>query len=74
MKMVNLKIFDKAEDIVKHFVSVRLGWYQTRKDYLINKTEKQLALVTNKARFIKDIIDGKLKINNVPKENNYNFI
>ena len=63
-----LKIFDKAEDIVKHFVGVRLEWYQTRKDYLINKTEKQLALVTNKARFIKDIIDGKLKINNVPKD------
>ena len=63
-----LKIFDKAEDIVKHFVGVRLGWYQTRKDYLIDKTERQLSLVTNKARFIKDIIDGKLKINNVPKE------
>ena len=63
-----LKIFDKAEDIVKHFVDVRLGWYQTRKDYLIDKTEKQLSLVTNKARFIKDIIDGKLKINNVPKK------
>ena len=63
-----LKIFDKAEDIVKHFVCVRLGWYQTRKDYLIDKTERQLSLVTNKARFIKDIIDGKLKINNVPKE------
>ena len=63
-----LKIFDKAEDIVKHFVGVRLEWYQTRKDYLINKTEKQLALVTNKARFIKDIIDSKLKINNVPKD------
>ena len=63
-----LKIFNKAEDIVKHFVEVRLKWYQTRKDYLIDKTEKQLSLVTNKARFIKDIIDGKLKINNVPKE------
>ena len=63
-----LKIFNKAEDIVKHFVGVRLSWYQTRKDYLIDKTEKQLSLVTNKARFIKDIIDGKLKINNVPKE------
>jgi DNA gyrase/topoisomerase IV subunit A len=63
-----LKIFDKAEDIVKHFVSVRLEWYQIRKDYLIDKTEKQLSLVTNKARFIKDIIDGKLKINNVPKK------
>tara|TARA_R100000935_G_scaffold17159_2_gene33850 strand:- start:141 stop:1487 length:1347 start_codon:yes stop_codon:yes gene_type:complete len=63
-----LKIFNKAEDIVQHFVIVRLAWYQTRKDYLIDKTEKQLALVTNKARFINDIIKGKLKVNNVPKE------
>ena len=63
-----LKIFNKAEDIVQHFVIVRLAWYQTRKDYLIDKTEKQLALVTNKARFINDIIKGKLKINNIPKE------
>jgi len=63
-----LKIFNKAEDIVSHFVEVRLKWYQIRKDYLIDKTEKQLSLVTNKARFINDIIKGKLKINNVPKE------
>jgi len=63
-----LKIFGKAEDIVKHFVGVRLKWYQVRKDYLIDKTEKQLSLVTNKARFINDIIKGKLKVNNVPKE------
>ena len=63
-----LKIFNKAEEIVKHFVQVRLGWYQRRKDYLIDKTEKQLALVTNKARFIKDIIEIKLIVNNVPKE------
>jgi DNA topoisomerase-2 len=63
-----LKIFSKAEDIVKHFVEIRLKWYQIRKDYLIDKTERQLSLVTNKARFINDIIKGKLKINNVPKE------
>ena len=69
-----LKIFNKAEEIVQHFVQVRLGWYQTRKDYLIDKTEKQLALVTNKARFIKDIIEGKLKINNVPKEKIVNYL
>ncbi len=69
-----LKIFNKVEEIVSHFVEVRLKWYDTRKDYLINKTEKQLALVTNKARFIKDIIDGKLKVNNVPKERIVNYL
>mgnify|MGYP003134508145 FL=1 len=63
-----LKIFNKVEEIVQHFVQVRLGWYQKRKEYLIAKTEKHLSLVSNKARFILDIIKERLKVNNVPKD------
>jgi DNA topoisomerase-2 len=36
--------------------------------FIINKINRELALITNKARFIADIIEGKLKINNVPKQ------
>ena len=64
----NLKIFDRVEDIVKHFVSVRLGYYDKRKAYLLDKLNRELLIISNKARFIKDIIDGKLKVNNVPKK------
>ena len=32
-----LKIFNKVEEIVKHFVEVRLTWYDKRKAYLIAK-------------------------------------
>ena len=63
-----LKIFDKVEDIVKHFVEVRLTWYDKRKAFLINKLEEELKILSNKARFINDIITKKLKINNVPKK------
>lgn len=63
-----LKIFEKAEDIVTHFVNVRLGFYNKRKEYLLKKLGRELLIISNRARFIKDIIDGKLKINNVPKE------
>ena len=63
-----LKIFDKAEDIVTHFVTVRLGYYDKRKEYLLAKLGKELLVISNRARFIKDIIDGKLKVNNVPRE------
>jgi DNA topoisomerase II len=63
-----LKIFEKAEDIVTHFVNVRLGFYDKRKEYLLNKLRRELLIISNRARFIKDIIDGKLKINNVPRE------
>jgi len=63
----SLKIFERVEDIVTHFVNVRLGFYEKRKSYLIQKIERELTVISNKARFIKAIIDGKLKINNVPK-------
>ncbi len=63
-----LKIFDKAEDIVTHFVEVRLGYYDKRKEYLLAKLSRELLVISNRAKFIKDIIDGKLKVNNVPRE------
>jgi len=63
-----LKIFNKVEEIVKHFVEVRLTWYDKRKAYLIAKLERELLIISNKARFIKDIIDGKLTVNNAPKK------
>ena len=63
-----LKIFNKVEEIVSHFVDVRLKWYDTRKAYLIAKLERELLIISNKARFIKDIIDGKLTVNNAPKK------
>ena len=63
-----LKIFDRVEDIVTHFVDVRLTWYDKRKSYMINKINRELIVLSNRARFIKDIIDERLKINNVPRQ------
>ena len=62
-----LKIFNNATEIIKYCVVFRLGYYQKRKDFLIRKITDELTVLSNKARFIKAIIDGKLKINNVPK-------
>lgn len=63
-----LKIFNKVEEIVEYFVGVRLTWYDKRKSYIIDKIKRELLVLNNRARFIKDIISGKLKINNVPRE------
>ena len=63
-----LKIFDCVEDIVKYFVDFRLGYYQKRKDFLIEKLSKELRVLAFKAKFIKSIIDKKLVVNNVKKE------
>lgn len=63
-----LKIFEKAEDIVRYFVDFRLGYYQKRKDYLINQIQRELEVLSNRARFIKGIIEEKIKVNKVEKQ------
>jgi DNA topoisomerase-2 len=35
---------------------------------MINKINRELVILSNRARFIKDIIDERLKINNVPRQ------
>ena len=63
-----LKIFDCVEDIVKYFVEFRLVYYQKRKDYLLDKLNKELRELCFRAKFIKSIIDKKLVVNNTPKD------
>ena len=63
-----LKIFDNSVEIIKYFVNFRLKFYDKRKRFLINKIERELVMLSNKARFIKMIIENKLKVNNVKRE------
>lgn len=60
--------FDSVPELVEYFTKFRLTFYEKRKKYLIDKLNRELLYLTNRARFVKDIIDKKLKINNVPKK------
>lgn len=62
-----LKIFEDAKEIINYFTQFRLGYYQKRKDYMIDKLQHELKVLSNRGKFIKAIIEGKLKVNNVPK-------
>jgi DNA gyrase/topoisomerase IV subunit A len=62
-----LKIFESAEEIVEYFVNFRLGFYTKRKEWYINKISNELKLISNRGKFIKLILDGKIQINNKPK-------
>jgi len=62
-----LKIFETGEEIVEYFVNFRLKYYHKRKDFLLDKLNRELKILSNRGRFIKSILDEKLKINNVVK-------
>lgn len=62
-----LKIFSSVSDIIRYFVIFRLGFYTKRKEYKLDKLGHELKVLSNRGRFIKAILDGKIKVNNVPK-------
>jgi hypothetical protein len=62
-----LKIFENTSDIIKYFVNFRLTYYHKRKEFMLDKMNRDLKILGNRGRFIKAILDGKLKVNNVAK-------
>jgi DNA topoisomerase-2 len=63
-----LTIFEDVASVVDYFVNFRLDFYSKRKAFLIKKYGEELVYLSNKAQFVKLIIDGKLKINNVQRK------
>jgi len=63
-----LKIFKNPKEIVSYFVEFRLRHYQKRKDYLTDLIQRELSILSNRARFIKGILEENIKVNRVKKE------
>ena len=57
-----IRKFDTGSDIIEHYFNVRLDAYVRRKAYLVNLLELELARMTNRARFIKAIVDEQLVV------------
>ena len=77
-----LRKYNTVYNIIDEFIGIRLDAYKRRKEFIINMLEKELILISNKARFIKencdDIIDLRKKKKDVIiellKSRNYDII
>ena len=56
--------FDTPESILEKFFNLRLSYYDKRKDHLLNIMRRELLMISNKARFIQEVCDGVVVINN----------
>lgn len=63
-----LKIFETSEEVINYFVQFRLKYYDIRKSVELDRMNKEVKVLSNKGRFIKFILDNKIKINNVAKK------
>jgi len=52
--------YDTVEEIADHYIKVRLIYYTKRKDYLIAKLKSELVLLSNKSKFITEILNNTI--------------
>jgi DNA topoisomerase-2 len=63
-----LQKYEKISDIIDAYYEVRLKLYQTRKDYMIDALEKELVLLSNKAKYIQENLEGTVDLRKKKKE------
>ena len=57
-----LKKYDSIVQIIDDYYEKRLTMYQDRKDYLVEALSAELLLLSNKARYIKENLDGTIDL------------
>lgn len=63
-----LKKFEKVEEIIDSYFETRLDLYKVRREYMINALEKELMLLSNKAKYIKENLDGSIDLRKKKKD------
>eukprot|EP00931_Biecheleriopsis_adriatica_P085364 TRINITY_DN5975_c0_g1_i1.p1 TRINITY_DN5975_c0_g1~~TRINITY_DN5975_c0_g1_i1.p1 ORF type:complete len:1499 (+),score=431.09 TRINITY_DN5975_c0_g1_i1:1236-5732(+) len=57
-----IRKYESPEDIIAAFLPVRMDIYEKRKAYMIAKMEKELAVLSNKLRFVELVISDRLNV------------
>jgi len=63
-----LKKYDNITDIIDHYISVRRDVYIERKQYQLNVLKEEANLLSNKARFINEILNDEIDLRRKTKE------
>jgi len=63
-----LQKFNKVTEIIDAYYDTRIKLYGSRKVFMINNIEKELILLSNKAKYIKEILDGTIDLRKKKRE------
>ena len=58
-----VKVFQTADELIMHYIKIRLQYLTKRKEYLIAKSLNDINNLNSKYIFVKSIIENKLQIN-----------
>ena len=63
-----LKKYESVEEIIDDYYEIRLEHYEDRKEYMIDALEKQIMILSNKAKYIKEVLDGSIDLRKKKKQ------
>ena len=63
-----LRKYETASEIADHYIGVRMSKYVERKKYQIKNLEKEAKLISNKARFISEILKDTIDLRRKTKD------
>jgi len=66
--MDKLKKYANISEIIDDYFDTRLSLYQKRKDYMITTLLSELVVLSNKARYIKENLDGTIDLRKKKKD------
>ena len=69
-----LKKYETVQEIIDDYYQIRLEYYEDRKDYLIDALEKDILTLSNKAKYIKEVLDGSIDLRKKKKQEIINML
>jgi DNA topoisomerase-2 len=63
-----LKKYDDISTIMEEFCEVRSEFYKKRKEYILQDFKNKLLILTNKMKFLKEVMDGDLIIQDIDED------
>jgi len=60
--------YEKVSEIIDVYYETRLKLYGTRKEYMIDALEKELVMLSNKARYIQENLEGTIDLRKKKRE------
>ena len=63
-----LKKYYSVEEIIDDYFDIRLEYYKYRKDFMIETLEKELKMLSNKAKYIRELLEGTIDLRKKRKQ------
>lgn len=63
-----LKKYESVEEIIDDYYQIRLEYYEDRKEYMIDTLEREIMILSNKAKYIKEVLEGTIDLRKKKKQ------